>query len=117
DQLSEHLADLGCRDEIATSAERILSHVIAEARVSERFRHECRDGDRAFQRNAPAQQRREVGLVRHGTGGSRRARTISQRPSAISGSDKIIPMVSPPNRKPRLASGSRKNSAVIRARP
>ena len=56
DQFAEHLADFRRGGEIAALAERIAPHVIAEARIAQRLRHEGADADRPVHHDAAGQQ-------------------------------------------------------------
>src|SRR5208283_5152398 len=95
EQLAEDLADLRRRCEVGI---RIVRRVIGGVGA----RHEVVE---------PLHQAAVVamGCV---TG---RERTISTTPATSSGIDSSCPIVAPAHRKPRNASGSRKNSPMMRA--
>jgi hypothetical protein len=93
EHLAEGLGDLGCRGEVPGPAEgRRLPRVVGRDRPG----------------HVPVQAFRHAGA---------RALAISQPPTRIIGSDSNCPMVAPANRKPRCASGWRKNSPTRRATP
>ena len=117
DQLAKHLRNLGRGDKISIGAERVAGDVIPMFGVSETQFHEPVERHRPFGVDDDADL---VGQFRQtfvSSAGRLRARNTSAIPSAISGSDSNMPMVAPPNRNPNCGSGSRKNSAAIRATP
>ncbi len=90
DQLAEDLADLRGGDEVARRTEGVAAHVVAVARVAEGERHVAIDGKRPLRGDQGPKFRVER---RHA--GVRRDRSTSQRPTAISGTERSWPMVAP----------------------
>ena len=108
DQLAEDLADLGRGDEIALPAQGVAPGVVAIFGIAVRRRHETGDGNRPATRDPLPQL-----LAEWSHRGN--ARRTSQIPTRRTGIDRSCPIVAPPNRKPRWASGWRNNSAKPRA--
>ena len=73
DELAEHLAHLGGRDEVAADAEDVAGHVVAELGVGENLLHVLGDGDGAA---AELDDAREVRLEAREVGGGIVARTV-----------------------------------------
>ncbi len=102
DQLAEDLADLGRGDEVAGAAEGVALHVVAVLGVGEAGRHEIGDRDRpagADLRLELLGERRHAFSTAPGVCVWRRATTIIvMTPTMIIGTDRSMPMVSPPAR-------------------
>ena len=119
DQLAEHLADFRRGDEITRRAERIARDVIAVVRMA-RGRAACSPATGigpsvSMMRRISRSERRHRAACAAFSGGRRSAITISTTPNSSSGTDSTMPMVSPPQRKPSCASGSRNSSQNERA--
>ena len=97
--LPEGLADLGRRGEVAAPAEGGGGACVIGR---DRAGHEAVEAFHSAARHAVA---------------ARFDRVIRNSPTAIIGSDSNCPMVAPAKRKPRCASGWRKNSPMKRATP
>lgn len=121
DQLAKHLADLGGGDEIPLRAERRAGRVVAPIGMQQAGLHIVVQPHRSFQ----CDPRQQMVLQAHAF---RRARMMRKTPTAIIGSDRICPMVSPqppichasPSGLPGVtncASGWRRNSTAKRAAP
>ena len=109
DQFAEDLRDFRRGDEIARLAQRIARHVVAVSRMTEAQAHVAVERHRPVAGDDLANEpfKRRQG----------RDRSSSQIPTAQSGAERIMPMVTKPAKVPRCASGSRKNSTAIRDIP
>ena len=121
EKFAEHLADFGCRGEIARSAERVAGGIVAVPGMQQAFGHVVGQRDRPGGGNSRGQdvaQRRHAG----------RARQRNHSPTATMGNDSAWPCVSPqppicqarPSGLPAVtncASGWRTNSTTNRASP
>src|ERR1700736_6350478 len=119
-QFTKDLADLRRGDEIAALSQRHFGGVIAMHRMRQCEGHVGLEAHRPVLGDRLADEifeRVHAGLFMPRPAGRRQARTIKTMPAAIKGSDKSMPMVAPPNRKPSCGSGSRKNSHANRAIP
>ena len=105
DDLAEHLADLGRRDEVAAAPERVAAGIVGGVVQ----RHELGQRDRPVAFDAPGKPRCQAA--------AHWRRTSRKSPATISGRQSSCPIVTGPRMNPRCASGSRKSSAKDRASP
>src|SRR5829696_7266664 len=129
DQFAEHLADLGRGREVALRSERIAGCVIAMLGMAEAQGHVALDREWPLQGDDAldlVEEGRHADVGRASASGRVEPRAASQmatRPTTAMGKESSMPMVMPPpsassddpNRKPSWASGSRKNSQMMRA--
>ena len=116
DQFAEHLAHFRRGDEVPAPPEWIARPVVAMFGMAETQLHVARDRKRPLLRDQVFQnagQRRLPGAHVAGV----LARNKSHRPTAIIGTESIMPMVAPPARNPIWSSGLRKNSTITRDAP
>ncbi len=101
-------------------AEGIARRVIAPARIEQRRLHIAGDADRASGgdpcREMVFERRRGHGRA-HAGAAFFHAYQTKKAPARSTGIDRSCPIVAPMKMKPRLASGWRKNSAMMRAMP
>ena len=108
DQLAKHLADLGSGGEISRFADGRARRIVAMLRVREAQLHVFGHGETSETFQATPQlhlKRHDAGKAQDGTAFRLTAKAIRSAPTSISGKDRSIPIVKPPQRNPSCTSG------------